>query len=103
MSCVAAAVTSAVAAVVGTTVNAYQQNKANKQQKAAAREQKLQSDLAMAQQEQDFNRANRQQANIEGLLEENMDKQGTGTSLSGLGGSKVDPLKLGGGSGLLGG
>lgn len=102
MSCVAAAVTSAVAAVVGTTVNAYQQNKANKQQKAAAREQKRQSDLAMVQQEQDFNRANRQQASIEGLLDANT-STGTGTTLTGMGGSKIDPLKLGGGSGLLGG
>ena len=102
MSCVAAAVTSAVAAVVGTTVNAYQQNKANKQQKRAAAEQKRQSDLALAQQEQEFNRANRQQANIEGLLDANT-STGAGTSLTGMGGSKVDPLKLGGGSGLLGG
>ena len=102
MSCVAAAVTSAVAAVVGTTVNAYQQDKANKQQKSAAKEQKRQSDLALAQQEQDFNRANRQQANIEGLLDANT-SAGTGTSLTGVGGSKVDPMKLGSGSGLLGG
>lgn len=102
MSCVAAAVTSAVAAVAGAAVSAYNGNRQNKQAKAAAREQKRQSDLALAQQEQDFNRANRQQANIEGLLDANT-QQGTGTTLTGMGGAKIDPLKLGGGSGLLGG
>lgn len=102
MSCVAAAVVSAVAAVASTAANVYQGNKQNRQAKRTAAEQKRQSDLALAQQEQDFNRVNRQQANIEGLLDENT-AQGTGTSLTGIGGAKIDPLKLGGGSGLLGG
>lgn len=102
MSCVAAAVVSAVAAVASTAANVYQGNKQNRQAKRTAAEQKRQSDMALAQQDQDFNRVNRQQANIEGLLDENI-AQGTGTSFTGIGGAKIDPLKLGGGSGLLGG
>ena len=103
MSCVAAAVVSAVAAVASTAANVYQGNKQNRQAKRTAAEQKRQSDLALAQQDQDFNRVNRQQADIAGLLDENTAPQGTGTSLTGIGGAKIDPLKLGGGSGLLGG
>ena len=94
----------AAVAIAGASAagNAYQTHEQGKQQKAAAREQKRQSDLQLAQQDQEFNRTNRQQADIAGLLEDNQSKA-TGTALSGLGGSKVDPLKLGGGSGLLGG
>ena len=98
----AAAWVGAAVAAGSAIANNYQQNKQNRQAKAAAAEQKRQSDLALAQQDQDFNRVNRQQANIEGLLDANT-QQGTGTSLTGIGGAKIDPLKLGGGSGLLGG
>lgn len=103
MSCVAAAVVSAVAAVAGAGISMYQGNKSAKIAKRSAREQAEAAEKELARAEQDFNRVNQNTANVEGLLEANTAQGQGSTSLSGGMGSPIDPTKLGGGSGLLGG
>lgn len=93
----AAAWAGAIAAAVGAAGNAYQQKRAGDRADAEGRRQAQAAEQARLQQEQDFNRANQNKADISGLLQGNTPGGGIGLT----GGNQYLPGQLGGG-GMLG-
>lgn len=85
-----------IGALASTAVSAYQQNKATKQAAAEADRQAQAAEKARLQQEQDFNRQNRNEADISSLLQGN-----TPSGSTGLTGGMYQPGQLGSG-GMLG-
>lgn len=88
-------VTAAVA-IAGSAASMYQQNKASKQAQAEADRQAQAAEKARLQQEQDFNRANQNTADIGALLQQNTPGGATGIT-----GGTYMPGQLGSG-GMLG-
>lgn len=98
MSGVAVGVTAAAAA--GASI--YSSRQQAKAQKSAADQQARASAAALNQQQQEFNKANQNQVDISGILQDNTG-QGSATMLTGAGGVGRNNMQLGGGSSLLGG
>lgn len=95
MSGYTAAVLAATAAV-SAGANAYQQKRAGDRADAQGRRQAEAAEKARLQEEQDFNKANRKQADIGSLLQGNTPAGGAGLT-----GGTYNPGDLGGG-GMLG-
>lgn len=94
-------------AVLGTAVSAYSSIKSSKAQaKATAKAAQMQveqSNKQLAQQKEQYNRANQKQADIGSLLEANMGSDLGTTMLSGAQGIDPNQLQLQKGDTLLGG
>lgn len=86
----------AAAAIAGSAASMYQQNKASKRAEAESKRQQRAAEQARLQQEQDFNRQNRNTADISSLLQGN-----TPSGATGLTGGTYKPGQLGSG-GMLG-
>ncbi len=103
MSCAATAAYAAVAAVAAATAtSAYNSHKERQVQKKAAEKQEAAAKKQLAAEDEAQNRANRKQADIEGLLsaEDNSGAMGSGTNLTGAGGAAIDQNLLGKGGTL---
>ncbi len=91
----------AAATIVAAGASVYTSEKNRKAQHQAADAQKEASDKQLKQQQQEFNKANQQQVNLEGVYEGEQ-STGMGTMITGPSGVNKNQLSLGGGS-LLGG
>lgn len=84
------AVTSAIAAVAGTTYSVYSGERAAKAQKRAASQAARQAEEAQRAAERDYNRANQKKPNVAALMARNQASGGGGiggTYLTGVGGA----------------
>lgn len=99
VSATAALWAAAAATAAGAATNAYQQKKAGERADREGRRQAQAAEEARLQQEQDFNRANRKQADLGALFDQNMGGMG-GPNLTGGGAGDIGSM-LGGG-GMLG-
>jgi hypothetical protein len=93
-------VAASVAASAG--ANAYQTHKSGKRQEAAAQRQMEQAERLSREEDQAQNKANRKEADISGILENNKVEGLGNTTLTGSMGAAIDPNKLGKGNNLLG-
>lgn len=100
---VGAAVIGTAATVVGTVSSIYSSKRQVKATRAAAQMQVDQSNKQLAQQKEQYNRANQKQADIGSLLEANTGSDLGTTMLSGAQGIDPNQLQLQKGGTLLGG
>lgn len=91
------------AAVVSTAASIYSSHRQAKAMRAAAKAQVNQSNKQLAQQKEQYNRANQKQADIGSLLEANTGSDIGTTMLSGAQGIDPNQLQLQKGGTLLGG
>lgn len=100
---ITAAVVGGVAGVATAAFSAYQQKRAGDRQADAMRQQAANQRKLALEQDQAENRANQRQVNPESLLNDQTTEGLGSTTLTGAGGSPINPNALGGGSKLLGG
>lgn len=98
-----AAYVAAAAVAASAGVNAYTAKREGDRQEHAARQQLEQQERMFQEEDQARNKANRKQANIEGILGDSTIEGLGDTALTGSIGAPIDPNKLGKGSSLLGG
>lgn len=98
----AAAWAAAAAVAAATATSAYNSHKERQTQRKAAEKQEAAAKKQLAAEDEAQNRANRKQADIEGLLsaEDNSGAMGSGTNLTGAGGATIDQNLLGKGGTL---
>lgn len=92
----------AIAAAGASAYGAYEQHQSGKRQERAAKEQLAQAERLNREEEQARNKANRKEADIGSILENNKIEGLGGTTLTGSTGAAIDPNKLGKGNNLLG-
>lgn len=102
MEMATAAVISAVAAAGAAGASAYESHRSGKRQEAAAKRQMEQAERLNREEDQARNKANRKEADIGSILENNKIEGLGGTTLTGSIGAAIDPNKLGKGNNLLG-
>ena len=100
---IGAAVIGAAATVAGTVSSIHSSKRQAKAARSAARAQAEQSNKQLAQQKEQYNRANQKQADIGSLLEANTGSDIGTTMLSGAQGIDPNQLQLQKGGTLLGG
>lgn len=92
----------AAAGAAAAAYSGYEQHKSGKRQEAAAKEQLAQAERLNREEDQARNKANRKEADIGSILENNKIEGLGGTTLTGSMGAAIDPNKLGKGNNLLG-
>lgn len=89
------AITAAVVAVGSVAYSGYQANMANKQQRSAQNEARLNAEAQAKAADQAMNAANRKSPNVRNILESNTGSGLSGTMLTGPQGVSNDKLQLG--------
>lgn len=104
MGMTAAVIAGTLVGAVTSGFNAYEQKRAGDRQASAAKEQLAQQQALAQEEDQARNKANRKQADLDGLLADNTIDNGLGSTLLTNGNAApLNPGALGTGSSLLGG